>query len=117
MVIVNFKDGRTEHFDLRDPTQSENLQAILQTTTVSALSLHHNKVQNSLNLHKRFRPDPVFGAELLMNGSDKPVGEKIFAQAGDVRVSVTLLYESTLMRCDLIHTGRMKYNPNQRRRR
>lgn len=111
MVIANVSDGTTAKFDLSEPSQHQALLDLIASGRVSALSLHHNGSQNALPLPRRFHMKPLYGAEPVFNGGPLAVGERIYAQAGDVRVSLTATFKSKLVRCDLVRTGRMKYNP------
>lgn len=115
MVIANLKDGTTQAYDLLEEDQFDQLDQLIQAGAITALSLHNSHTQHTLPLPKRFTPAPVFGVELLTNNHDKPVGERIFAQAENVRVSLTLTYTSKLVRCDLVKTGKMRYNPHERK--
>ena len=115
MVIANTADGKTSHFDLSSDARYDALQALLETGQVTALSILHEGVQHTLPRPKRFRKRSVYGAEQLRNGSPAVLGERIFAQADDVRVSVTITYASMLVRTDLVRLGVMKYNSAARR--
>jgi hypothetical protein len=115
MVIANASDGSTAAFDLTNATQLAALQALISSGLITALSLHSGGSQISLTLPKRFRRARVaFGAELLRNGDARPIAERIYVQADDVRVTLTLSLKSRLIRCDLARTGRMLYNPVRR---
>jgi len=115
MVIANTADGKTTRFDLASDSAYAALQALLESGKVTALSILHGGTQHSLPRPKRFRKRPVYGAEQLRNGTDSVLGERIFAQAEDVRVSVTATFASRLVRTDLVKIGVMKYNSAARR--
>lgn len=115
MVVANTRSGATFHFDLRDPDQLASLHTLLSQGTVTALSLQGEGHTTALPCPKRFKRRPEFGVELLTNGSNEPIGERIFVQADDTRVNLTLTFSSKLVRCDLVKTGRMLYNPSGRR--
>lgn len=115
MVIANARDGKTHTFDLTDGEQRARLAAMIRAGDVTGLSIHNDGALNSLPSPKRFHADPEFGFELI---GDQPVGERIFCQADGVRVMLTRSFTSKHVRCDLVRTGRMRYNPgaNGRRR-
>ena len=111
MILANVESGTTECFDLDDPDQYRNLLDLISSGQVTALSLLQNGVQHALPLPKRFSRRPIFGAETIINGTKTPIGERIYAQADNVRISLSLTYRSKLVRCNLVRTGKMKYNP------
>lgn len=106
MVIANASDGSTSQFDLSESSQRRALASLLASGQVSALSILHSGTQHVLPLPRRFRR-PVYGAEPVFNGTLKVIGERIYVQAGDVRVSLTATFSGTVVRCDLVRTGRM----------
>ncbi len=110
MVIVNVSDGSTVRFDLSEPSQHQALTALIISGRVSALSILHNGTQHSLPLPKRFKR-PLYGAEPVSNGTPRVIGERIYIQAGDVRVSLTATFTGSVVRCDLVRTGRQRYSP------
>jgi hypothetical protein len=116
VVIANSSDGKTHTFDLTDDEQRARLVAMIKSDQITGLSIHHDGALNSLPAPKRFHEQPTFGFELLGDGD--PVAERIFCQADGVRVMLTRSYKSQHVRCDLVRTGRMRYNPgaNGRRR-
>jgi hypothetical protein len=109
MVIANTRDGSTSAFDLTIEAQYKSLQKLLSIKQVTALSLHNNGSQVTLPLPKRFR-ELRLGADLVTSKA-ACIGERIYAQTETVRVSLLLTFKSKLIRCDLIRTGRMLYNP------
>lgn len=112
MVIANVSDGTTAKFDLSDAEQCRALLDLISSGRVSALSLHHDGTQHVLPMPRRFARKPLYAAEAVRNGTPEIIGERISVHAGDVRVSLTLTYKSKLVRCDLVRTGRMAYNPS-----
>lgn len=112
MVIANVSDGSTKRFDLSEPPQHQALSALLASGQVSALSILHNGTQHTLLPPKRFRRS-LYGAEPVFNGASDVVGERIYVLAGDVKVSLTATFRGTVVRCDLVRTGRLRYNPNR----
>ena len=114
MVLANLKDGTTQAFNLSHQTAFDHLQSLIKAHSITALSLHSDHTQTTLPIPKKFRSPPVFGVELIHNRDGIPVGERIFAQAGNVRVSLTLTYTSKLVRCDLVKVGTMRYNHHAR---
>jgi len=50
-----------------------------------------------------------------MNGTNKPIAERIYLQAGEMRVSVTHTFNSKLVRTDLTKTGKQSFDPLKRR--
>lgn len=115
MVIANARDGKTLTFDLTDDEQRARLVAMIKSDQVTGLSIHHDGALNSLPAPKRFHERPLFGVELISD--DEPVAERIFCQADGVRVMLTRSYRSQHVRCDLVRTGRMRYNPGANGRR
>jgi hypothetical protein len=115
MVIANTADGKTTRFDLAQEDAYAALQELLETGQVTALSILHEGTQHSLPRPRRFRKRPVYGAEQLRNGSREVLGERIFAQAEDVRVSISTTFASRLVRTDLVRLGAMQYNASARR--
>lgn len=111
MVVANTISGATFTFDLRDPDHLDRLSTLLRGREISALSLRGEGCVMALPCPKKFKRHPAYGVELVLNGSDEPIGERIFAQADDVRVTLTLSYKTNFARCDLVRTGRMLYNP------
>lgn len=118
MVIANTAAGCTHRFDLADDAQADALASLLRTGGVTALAILHRGSQTVLPLPKRFgRQRLVFGAEVLRNGTRAPdgqpaaIGERIWCQAGDVRVSLVSTLTGALVRCDVVRTGRQQFNP------
>lgn len=109
MIIANVSDGTTHTFDLADGEHRKLLTELIRSDAVTGLSIHHDGSLNSLPAPKRFQQRPLFGFELL--GGDAPVAERIYCQADGVRVTLTRSFNSRHVRCDLVRTGRMRYNP------
>lgn len=121
MVIANTAQGHTHRFDLTVELQLNALAVLIQTGTVTALALHHRGNQTALPLPKRFGNRPIsFGAEVLRNGTRTPdgtqaaIGERIWCQAGEVRVSLVATFTGALVRCDVVRIGRQQFDPGSR---
>lgn len=108
MIIANVSDGTTRTFDLADGEHRKQLSDLIRADVVTGLSIHHDGSLSSLPAPKRFLQRPVFGYELLGN---EPVAERIYCQADGVRVTLTRSFNSRHVRCDLVRTGRLRYNP------
>lgn len=108
MVLANAQDGSTSTFDLTEPADRRALADLIRTEQVTGLSLHFNGTQASLPAPRRFKR-PLFGFDLVSNGKAK--AERIFAQAEGVRVTLTRTLTSKHVRCDLVRTGVLRYNP------
>lgn len=115
MVIVNTTAGKTLHFDLVDDHQYRSLLSLLRSDSITALALLQNSVQHTLSQPIGFRAKPSFGVERIMNGTNKPIAERIYLQAGEMRVSVTHTFNSKLVRTDLTKTGKQSFDPLKRR--
>lgn len=115
MIFANLKNGSTSSFDIFSQNDFDQLSELLSTGNITALSLHHNKIHHILPLPKRFKTKPIFGFDCIFDLSHKPVGELIFVQADNVRVNLTLTYKNSLIRCDLVKTGLMRYNHRERK--
>jgi hypothetical protein len=115
MVIVNTTQGTTLQFDLVDDHQYRSLLTFLRSGSVTALALLQNSVQHTLSLPNGFRGKPKFGVERVINGSSKPIAERVYLQAGEMRVSVTHTFNSKLVRTDLVKTGKQRFDPLKRR--
>lgn len=111
MVLANLSDGATCRFDLTDRSQVRDLNSILKSGSVKALSLLFNTVQTVLPTPRHCKSALVFGAQLVSDKKGDPIGEKIFVQADNTRVSLTATFKSKLVRCDVTRIGRMKYDP------
>lgn len=103
----------TQLLTLQDNVADAN-QITFGPGEVTALSLQAEGHTTALPTPKQFKRRPEFGVELLTNGTPEPIGERIFVQAESVRASLTLTFKSKLVRCDLVKTGRMLYNPSRR---
>jgi hypothetical protein len=108
VVLANVKDGSTCTFDLTEPDDQQALADLIRDELITGLSLHSNGHTASLPAPRRFKR-PLFGFDLLSNG--KAQAERIFAQADGVRVSLTRTLTSKHIRCDLVRTGALRYNP------
>jgi hypothetical protein len=111
MVIVNTLSGATYTFDLRDSQSLEDLLYLIRSNLVTALSIINDGVQQVLPVPKRFSTKPVFGVELVANGSNSPIAERVYAQVSDIRVSLTRTFSSKLVRVDLVRTGKRLCGP------
>lgn len=118
MIIANTAKGQTHHFDLTDDAQLNALIVLLQLGTVTALSILHHGNQTVLPTPKRFGTRSIkFGAEVLCNGIlmaegvQKAIGEKIWCQAGEIRVSLVSTFTGDLVRCDIVRIGRQQFDP------
>lgn len=116
MVIANTTTGQTLQFDLVDDHQYRSLLSLLRSGSVTALALLQNSVQHTLNAPKGFSGKPTFGAERITNGSNEAIAERVFIQAGELRVSLTHTFNSKLVRTDLRKTGKLRFDPLKRRR-
>lgn len=115
MVIANTTEGSTLAFDLSVEAEYSSLLSLISSGRVTALAIHQNGVQHALPLPKKFRRRPQFGAERIFNGTKLPIGERIYAQAEDVRVTLTSSFKTKLVRCDLVKTGHMRYDARRSR--
>jgi len=115
MVVANTTRGLTHSFDLADPPGLSALLDLVSTGQVTALSILRDGVQHTLTAPRGFR-HPAFGAEPLTNGGGSVVGERVFVQAGDVRLSLTSTFTGNVVRTDLVRTGVMRYNPQDKPR-
>lgn len=120
MIIANTATGKTFRFDLLDETQCDALTTLIRTGHITALAILHRGVQTTLPLPKRFHKLALtFGFEVLRNGTrlpngDRtPIGERVYCQAGDVRVSLSATFAGALVRCDVVKTGRQRFNPGR----
>ena len=114
MVVANTSRGLTQAFDLSKPADLSSLQELLASGRVTALALLRDGVQHVLPSPRGFRR-PVFGAEPVINGAGV-VGERIFVQAGDTRLTLSTTFTSAVVRTDLVRTGVMRYNPQDKQR-
>lgn len=110
--------GHTHQFDLTDSSQLEALSTLLRSGAVTALAILHRGVQTALPLPKRFGNRSVkFGADALRNGTrtsegtQAAIGERIWCQAGEVRVSLSATFTGALVRCDVLRIGRQQFDP------
>ena len=116
MVLANVLDGSTCKFDLTSQSDADKLGLLLTSGKVTALSILCDNQTLVLTRPTRFHNEPILGAELLRDRAGQPVGESIYAQAGDVRASITKTFQSRLARYDLVRTGTMQYNAGRVRR-
>jgi hypothetical protein len=107
VVIANLSDGKTLAFDLSLDEHRKFLARLIRDDSITGLSIHHEGSINSLPAPKRFRSRPVFGFEFLESA------ERIHCQADGVRISLTRSLTSRHVRCDLVRTGRMRYDPRR----
>ena len=114
MVVANTTSGATHSFDLRDPSSMRDLISLIQSNQVTALAILNDGAQQVLPMPKRFRGTPSFGVELVSNGKQEPIAERVYAHVGDIRVSLTRTYKSKLVRCDLVRMGFQRYSPTAR---
>ena len=109
VVIANAQDGSTCTFNLTDPADRRALADLIRSDLVTGLSLHFNGSIVSLPAPRRVKR-PQFGFELVEGRS---LAERVFCQAGDVRVSLTRTLISKHVRCDVVRTGQMRYDPGR----
>ncbi len=109
MVIANTARGLTYSFDLTCPEDFNALQALLDANQITALTLVREGTRYALPTPQRFRR-LIFGAELIATKAEGVIGERIFVQADNVRVSLSVLFHSDLIRADLVNTGTLRYN-------
>lgn len=114
MVIANLRDGTTFKCDIASRQDCTYLSGLLQKNKITGLSLLNHGVQNTLPKPSRFRESAIFGFESILD-SNVIIGERIFVQAGKVRVVLTTTFKTKLVRCDLINTGQMKFYPEMQR--
>lgn len=114
MIVASLSDGSTEVLDPTLQDEVFRLAQLVESDRVTALSLLVGGFQSSIPLPKKFRRRSTYGFEVLRDGSGEVIGEKIFVQADDVRLGLSMTYRSKRVRCDLERTGRMLYNPNIR---
>jgi hypothetical protein len=110
MILANTVDGLTLSFDLRDAIALSEIRSLLRTGRVTALTVSCHHTQQVLTVPKRFRAKPVFGVELVSNGDNSPIAERVYVQVDDIRVTLTRTFASKLIRCDLSRIGRMRYD-------
>jgi hypothetical protein len=108
VVIANVRDGSTCIFDLINPEDRQSLAGLIRAELVTGLSLHFGGTVASLPAPRRFK-QPQFGFELAAGGR----AERVFCQAEGVRIALTRTLISKHVRCDLVRTGAMRYNPGQ----
>lgn len=113
MVIANTSDGSSCSFDISDPTEFHKLRKLIQTGQVTALSLLHEGMRCCLPPPKKFKKRPLYGIESITDKNYGVIGEKIFSQADDIRVNLTLTFNSKFIRCDLVRIGSMRYSPTR----
>lgn len=113
MVIANISNGSSGSFDITNSTEFCKLRDLIFTGQVTALSLLHDGIRCCLPLPKKFRKKPLYGIELITDKNHGVIGEKIFSQADDIRVNLTLTFNSRFIRCDLVRIGSMRYNPTR----
>ena len=113
MILANLSDGSTLKVDLSDNTQHLKLTALLRARKVRGLSILSEAGQFALPLPKGFRKHPLYGAELIKSKHDETIGEIVFSQADDVRVSLTRTFKSKLVRCDLIRIGKLRFSTQE----
>lgn len=116
MVIANTSSGETHSFDLTEKGQLDALTDLIGDGRVTALAILHRGVQHALTLPRRCRaPQPQYGVELLMNGAERPVGERIYYQVDTVLVSVSATFTGSVVRCDTTYVGRQRFRPRRRK--
>ena len=109
---MNTAQGLTHQFDLAEPAQLHGAAALIRSGNVTALAILHRGVQVALPLPKRFRKSDLrLGAETLRDRTSAPIGERIWCQARDVRVSLTATTAGALVRCDVSKIGRQRFDP------
>ena len=109
MVLVNTSRGETFSFDLSLSEDTFALQNLFTREKVTALSLVHCGTRYALPLPRRFRR-PLFGAEPIVKHGEI-IGERIFVQADPVRLNLSSLFSSNIIRADLVLTGSLRYYP------
>ena len=116
MIVANLSNGLTQHFDVSDPSQLEELRRLANVGSLSGLSILFQGSTNSLPCPKKFRTNIIYGVDVLYDrkAPGVVVGESIYVQAGTVRSTISLTYETRHVRHDLENTGRMRYNPDNR---
>lgn len=110
MILANTTSGLTPSFNPLIPAEFEALQRLILNGAITALSILADGVRHVLILPKLFRSRPVFGAEQIKNKLDEIIGERVFAHADNVRVSLSFVYRSKMITCELSRVGRMAYN-------
>jgi hypothetical protein len=110
MVVANTTRGVTHTFDLTNPSSLADLLDLTLSGQITALSILRAGVQHTLTMPCGFR-NPTFGAEAVVNGGRGVIGERVFVQAGDTRLSLTATFNGNVVRTDLVRTGVMRYNP------
>jgi len=109
MIIANTRGGQSLSCDLA--ADRSELDSLLASDQITALSITHNGVRHSLPRPKRFGCPVVFGAELMTASSGEVVGETVFAHVGEARVTLSVSYNGKVVRSDLVRLGRIRYNP------
>lgn len=116
MVVANTARGLTSSFDLTQPASFTALCDLLASGQVTALSILRDGTQHTLTSPRGVRSH-IFGAEPIVNGGGVVVGERVFLQAGEVRVTLSATFNGNVVRTDLVRTGTMKYNASRGTRR
>jgi hypothetical protein len=114
MIIANLTNGQSVSFNITVEHEFNKLKQHIKKGRISALALHCNGVRTCLPPPKKIKPKPVYGVEVLKNSKGASIGEVIYTQAGNVRVCLTSTFNSSVIRCDLLKTGLMRFNPHNK---
>jgi hypothetical protein len=112
MIVANTNQGTTLTFDLTLPNSQEELNQLLNSGIVTALSIQKNGMQHALVMPKGFKGPLVFGANPIID-KDTMIGELIYVQAYDVRLSLSSTFAGNLIKSSLVHTGIMRYHSHK----
>ena len=114
MVVLNFRDGRTEKFNLADTAEARRLNGIgndpQAASRVSGLWLKIDERSTTLPIPKRFRRVSFFG-ESLIRGDGEHIGERLVIQADDIEVSATMWTSGSMTKIETTKTGRRVWAP------
>lgn len=111
-VIINAADGHTHRLDLTDSDHLRIARSLIRQGQVRAMAVAHNGTQHVLRPPRKFgRERCHYGAELMLDKDKQAVGERVWCQIGQTRVSLHHTFTSSVFVCEVVRTGRLMFRP------
>jgi hypothetical protein len=102
---VQFKDGQTLSFDLFNSSDLDAWKRFSDSQgwreTVTAMGVHQHKVFNTLPAPNHGLTVSNFGAGLVHGESGKRIGERVWYEIGDFRISLVAYKHTKVTRLDV----------------
>lgn len=117
MVTLNLKDGSTLKLDLSQPTDREKFNSLGQrlnskpSDAVTGIWINTENQNVTLPIPSKFRRVFFYCETLMDKATQEERGEVVHLQADDVRLTITQYRKQKMVRVDLRHTGKQRFDP------